>query len=236
MLKKRIYLSLILVTISTVSMAQKGFRVGPSAMFLSSRTSVIDSLPNSFNFRFKSGFGLGLSLQYGVTPNFTIASGANFVSKGYRVYNDTNRNGDLLKHNINHLEVPLNFIFNLKTNSSSLIRGVLGVTHTSILSQQSKVLENGDRSFIIKQRVTHTSYPMLNLGVEISKENKINNLFVFGVYFKQSFQSYTILDIYNNANSSEPRFNLGYKGTYIGVGVSYLFNLKNLKKSEEFFY
>jgi hypothetical protein len=117
-----------------------------------------------------------------------------------------------------------------------LIRGVLGLTHTSILSQQNKVLENGDKSFVIKQRVTHTSYPMLNLGVEISKENKVNNLFVFGVYFKQSFQSYTILDIYNKPNSNEPRFNLGYKGTYIGVGVSYLFNLKNFKKSEEFFY
>lgn len=217
-------------------MAQTGFRVGPSAMFLSSRTSVLDSLPNSFNFRFKSGFSGGVSLQYGITPGLTIASGANFVSKGYRVYNDTNRNGDLLKHNISHLEIPLNLIFILKTNSSSLIRGVLGVTHTSILSQKNKVLENQNNSFVIKQRVTHSSYPMLNLGVEISKENKINNLFVFGVYFKQSFQSYTILDVYNNENSTQPRFNLGYRGTYIGVGVSYLFNLKNLKKTEEFFY
>src|SRR5688572_16581481 len=91
--------------------AQEGFRIGPTAMFLSSRSSVIDSLPNSFYFRYKSGFSFGISAQYGFTERFSLASGISFTSKGYRVFNDTNKNGDILRHNLTNIEVPLNMIF-----------------------------------------------------------------------------------------------------------------------------
>ena len=77
---------------------------------------------------------------------------------------------------------------------------------------------------------------MLNTGVEIANENASGNVFVFGIYYHQGFANQSLLGIKTNSNQVQSHFNLGYRGTYIGVGLSYLFNLKNFKKEEVFFY
>jgi hypothetical protein len=222
------------LTIKTVK-AQEGFRIGPNAMVVSSRVSILDSLPNNYNFRFKSGFGLGVTFQYGFSNGISLSSGVNFVSKGYRVFNDSNRNGDLLKKQILNIEIPLNFTFIIRHSSATDIRGVLGFTYNTVISKKDRIIENKNKTFIIRESIKNEAYPMLNLGIEVSKQNKIKNAMVFGLYYKHSFQSHTLLNI-ARGEQSPTYFQLGYRGSYIGIGFSYLFNIKNFKKTEEFFY
>jgi hypothetical protein len=234
MLKYFYICSLFCVSLSKIY-AQQGFRFGPNAFVISSRVSIQDSLPDNFNFRFKSGFGIGLTFQYGFASGISLSSGINYVSKGYRVFNDTNRNGDLLKKQITNIEIPLNLTFIIKHNSSSDIRGVIGMNYNMVLSKKDRLIENKNKSFIIKESFKQEAYPMLNLGLEVAKLNKIGNAMVFGLYYRHSFSSHTILNV-SRGEQSPTYFQLGYRGSYIGVGFSYLFNVKNLKKNEEFFY
>jgi len=236
MIWRRLFLLALTVLGVIKSQAQEGFRIGPTAMFLSSRSSVIDSLPNHFYFRYKSGFSFGLSAQYGFTPKFTLATGVSFTSKGYRVFNDSNKNGTILKHNINHIEVPLNMIFKIRMNTSSNMRGVLGVSLNSVLSKDKHEEMNANKTFIIREETKNKIYPMLNLGVEIANENKAGNIFCFGIFYKQAFEQNSILKVYNKTTATTPRFELGFRGSYIGVSLTYLFNLQNFRKDEEFFY
>lgn len=236
MFKTRIIL-IALLAISNLVTAQDGLRIGPNAMFLSSRPYVIESLPDEFNFRFKSGYSGGLSIQYGFTQKFILGSGVNFTSKGYRVFNDTNSGGSLIKHNFNNIEVPINAIFKLRLGSTSKMRGIIGGTFNYMISKEDKVMKNNTGTFVISEKSVTNMYPMLNLGVEIASENKGGNIFVFGVYYKQAFSDQHNLSIYNTSDLSQNKlFNLAYRGTYIGVGLSYLFDIKNFKRSEEFFY
>ncbi|MDP2176342.1 MAG: outer membrane beta-barrel protein [Bacteroidota bacterium] len=232
---KNFFICLLFCTSFIKINAQQGFRFGPNAFVISSRVSIQDSLPDNFNFRFKSGFGFGVTFQYGFESGISLSTGANFVSKGYRVFNDTNRNGDVLKQQITNIEIPLNLTFIIKHNSSSDIRGVVGMNYNTVLSKKDRMIENKNKSFIIKESFKQEAYPMVNLGVEVAKLNKIGNAMVFGLYYRHSFSSHTLLDI-SRGEQSPSYFQLGYRGSYIGIGFSYLFNSKNLKKNEEFFY
>ncbi len=217
--------------------AQKGLRFGPAANFASSRTYVTDSLPDNFNFRFKSGFNGGISVQYGFTDRFVLGTGLVYASKGYRVFNDSNKNGNLIKHNFSSIEIPVNAIFKLRLGGSSKMRFLIGGTFNYGLDKSGKVLKNNNGTFVISEKLIHKSYPMLNLGLEIASENKGGNVLVFGVYYKQSFANQAELSVYNSSDLTKQRnFSLGYRGSYISLGFSYLFDAKNLKKSEEFFY
>jgi hypothetical protein len=236
MFTKRL-LVLTILAAATQLHAQKGLRFGPSASFLSSRTYVTDSLPDNFNFRFKSGFSGGLSVQYGFTDRFVLGTGATFTNKGYRVFNDSNNNGNLIKHNFNNIEIPVNAIFKLRIGAASKMRALIGGTFNVMLDQTNTVLKNNNGTFVISETTINKTYPMLNLGIEIASENKGGGVLIFGVYYKQAFANQTELSVYNSSDLSKPRnFSLGYRGSYIGIGFSYLFDVKNLKKSEEFFY
>lgn len=216
--------------------AQEGFRIGPHVSFLSSRSYVTDSLPDNYNFRYKSGFRAGLTAQYGFTPRFMLGSGLYFTNKGYRVINDTNSGSNLLKHNHSHIELPVNMILKLSLGSSSRMRFLLGATLNYQISSKEKELRNDNGTFMIREEFRQTIYPMMNLGVEIGSENKSGNMFIFGIYYSQSFTEQTRLNIYNSVNAPKPYFPLGYRGTHIGIGLTYLFNLKNFKREEVFFY
>jgi hypothetical protein len=196
-------------------MAQKGLKLGPQLNFLSSRPYVIDSLPNNFNFRFKSGFRAGLTMQYGFSEGLVLASGLFYTNKGYRLYNDTNTRGNVIKHN-SGLFVGGSINYNLQST-----------THE---------IRNAGNNFIVNETHDRAVYPMLNSGVEIANENASGNVFVFGVYYHQSFTNQTLIGVRTNSSQTQDHFKLGYRGTYIGVGLSYLFNLKNFKKEEVFFY
>ncbi len=234
----RRFLCLLLLIVSMLKVqAQEGFRIGPTAAFLSSRSSVIGSLPNYFSFRYKSGFSGGISAQYGFTQSFTLASGVSFVSKGYRIFNDTNNNGNLLRHNLSHIEVPLHMIFRIRMNTSSNMRGVVGMSFNSILSKDKHQEVNKGNNFVVREEMKNQYYPTLNLGAEIANEDKSGNIFCFGLYYKQSFSRNTLLNVYNTTNpTAEPNVVLGYRGSYISVGITYLFNPKNFKREAEVFY
>ncbi len=236
MILRRLFLFLLLVFCIVKSQAQEGFRIGPTAMFLSSRSSVINTLPDRYYFRYKSGYSFGLSLQYGFTSGFVLATGVSFTSKGYRVFNDSNKNGTILKHNINNIEVPLNMIFRIRMNTNSNLRGILGVSLNSVLSKDRYEEMNGNKTFIIREEMKSKYYPMLNLGIEVANENKVGNIFCIGVHYKQAFSQNTMLNVYNNETNAAPLFLLGFRGSYLGIGITYLFNTENFKKEEQFFY
>ena len=120
--------------------------------------------------------------------------------------------------------------------ASSRMRFLLGGTLNYQLQTDQKILANEGNTFAIKESTQQQLYPMFNTGVEIASENKAGNVFVFGVYYSQALSNQSILHISGSKASNTDVFSLGYRGSYIGIGLSYLFDLKNFKKEEVFFY
>ncbi len=233
---KRTLFALLLVCFAISGNAQKGFLFGPTANYTTSKVNVIDTLSNNFNFRFRSGFNIGARFHYGFTPNIGINTALLITNKGYRLFNDTNTNGNLLKHNQTFFELPINIVFRQGLNTYSHIRENIGFSFNNSLSKDKQNVSNKNGSFRIEEVTQHKSYFTLNVGLEICKENKIGNAFLFSVFYKHSFANTIHLNVYNNPSSSTPWFKLGYTGSYLSVGISYLFNTKNFKKKDEFFY
>ncbi len=234
---KKVLLFVLCLYVQQSVFAQKGFRIGPSIGLASSRSHVLDTLPDNFNFRFKSGFNVALSFQYGFTDRFTFGTGIGYTNKGYRIFNDSNSRGDLLKHNFGNLELPFNAIYRMRIGATSKMRALAGVTLNYQIGTTEKVLRNNNSTFVIAEKSINNLYPMLNLGVEIGSEGKSGNMFLFGVYYKQSFTQMSELSVFNQPDINQQRlFALGYRGSYISIGFSYLFDMKNFKRDEEFFY
>jgi hypothetical protein len=235
-MKLSIRLLLLLTLFSVSSYAQTGFRFGPSIGYIASKPKVIDIIFNNYFIRFKSGFNVGVMAYYGFSDKFGMSVTANYTSKGYRLFNDSINNSVELKHNQSLIEIPINFILKQRLNSVSNIRENIGFTLSNLISTTEKEIKSDNGSFRIKETTKSTFYPMLNIGLEVSHEAKNNNVFVFGAFLKQGFSNNSNLAIFSNKTSNTPLFNLGFKGSYIGISLSYLFNLSNLKKQEEFFY
>ncbi len=233
-MKLRIFFTLAVCCAFNIQ-AQKGFRIGPTAAFTSSRLVVIDSIADNFNFRFKSGFNAGVNMYYGFTPNFGLNLNVLATHKGYRLFNDSNKNGNILKHNQTHFEIPFHFVFRQRLNSISFFRLNFGGAITQMISKD-KDYGNKNNSFRISENTKNTTYPMLSIGLEIGSQAKNGNVFLFGAFYKQALDKNTTINVFNNNTSTTPRFNLGYRGSYIGLSLSYLFNLGNLKKQDDFFY
>lgn len=211
--------------------SQKGFRIGPSAGIISSRAYVVDSIKSQYNFRFKSGFSGGVAMQYGFSDRYTLASGVNYVNKGYRLFNDSNKTGDLIKHNFNNIEVPINLITRLGYRASSKMRIVTGVTLNYTMSKTNALKTNKGNTFSILESHKSTFYPMLNIGLEIGSVSATGNMFVLSAVYRQSFFNVTGLAVRNNVDLSKPElFTLGFRGSYLGVSISYLFDSKNFKR------
>lgn len=231
------FLVLFILSTAVGLKAQKGFRIGPSAHVLSSKPFVVDSLPDNFNFRLKSGFNIGLDFQYGFDDRFTLGWGLGYTNKGYRLFNDSNSSGDLLKHNFSSIELPISAIYKMRLGVTSRMRAVAGLTLNYQVGSTEKVLMNKNESFVIREKSLNALYPLGHLGLEIASEGKSGNVFVFGVYYKQSLVNQTELSVFNTSDVTKNRvFSLGYRGSYIGLGFSYLFDIKNFKRSEEYFY
>lgn len=235
-MKLSLKLSVLFIFSFLNSNAQEGFRIGPTGAFFFSKPTVLDTLPDEFNFRYKGGFGGGISMYYGFTKNFGVSLNGTYVSKGYRVFNDTNFYGTELKRNQSLIEVPLYVVFKQRFNSTSFVRETVGASVSFLLSKQTKEISNDNGSYRIYEETKNTIYPMLDFGVEVGNENKVGHVFIFGFHYKHSFTNYTNLGIYNNKTSTTPYFNLGFKGSYLGVSLTYQFNLKSFKREEEFFY
>lgn len=226
---------LALILLPFITFAQEGFRIGPSLHYATSKPSVIDSLPTNFNFRFRSGFSGGVHIHYGFSPKFSISVGGRFVSKGYRVFNDTNNNGNVVKHNQNHIEIPVLISYKHRLNSVSFIRENIGMTFSQLMDSKSVSTSNDNGSFKITETNTKKLNPLLTIGLEVGNASKRGNVFLFGVYYKHSFSELTKLNVYNSKTSSTPYFNLNFKGSYLSLGATYLFKL-NFKPKDEFFY
>lgn len=235
-MKLSIRIALLFLLINKGTNAQTGFRFGPSVGYLASKPKVIDTIPNNYFIRFKSGFNVGVMAYYGFSDKVGVSVNALYTSKGYRLFNDSTNKSVELKHNQSLIEFPINFILKQRLNSVSNIRENIGFTLSNLISTTQREIRSENGNFRIKEETKTTFYPMLNIGLEVSHEAKNNNVFVFGAFLKQGFSNNSNLGVFSNKTSTTPLFNLGFKGSYIGISISYLFNLSNLKKQEEFFY
>ncbi|MDI1235807.1 MAG: hypothetical protein PSX81_16135 [bacterium] len=235
-MKLTIRLSVLFLFIHFSLPAQTGFRFGPSVAYIASKPKVVDSIPNNYFIRFKSGFNLGVMAYYGFSDKIGVTVNALYTSKGYRLFNDSLNKSVELKQNQSLIEFPINFVLKQRLNSVSNIRENIGFTLSNLMSATQREIRSENGNFRIKEETKSTFYTMLNIGLEVSHEAKNNNVFVFGAFIRQGLGNNTNLGIYSNSKNTKPLFNLGYKGSYIGISVSYLFNLTNLKKQEEFFY
>ena len=233
---KYVFLSLIFSISGLQSYGQGGFKIGPSAYLARGGAIPADDLPFNYNTRYRAGFGGGITMRYGFTPFFSLSTGAFFVSKGYKMYNDTNKNGNVLKRNLSNIEIPLNFHFLIKRMSKTEARLVLGGTLCNNITASSKTLSNKNGSFIVKENFKNKIYPMLNAGLEFTKTDKVKNTMVFSFMYKYSLATANELSVFSSPNSTTRDFMSVQRGTYLGIGFTYLFDSRNFRKKEEFFY
>ncbi len=233
---KHVLFTLIFSIISQYSYGQDGFKIGPSAYLVRGGAIPVDDLPFNYNTRYRAGFGAGLTMRYGFTPFFSMSAGAFFVSKGYKIFNDTNRNGSVLKRNLSNFEIPLNFHFLIKRMSKTEARLVLGGTICNNITASSKTLSNKNGTFIVKENFKHKIYPMLNAGVEFTRTDKVKNTMVFSFMYRYSLATANELSVFSNPNNNTRDFMSAQRGTYLGIGFTYLFDSRNFRKKEEFFY
>ncbi|MBC7425008.1 MAG: outer membrane beta-barrel protein [Bacteroidia bacterium] len=233
-MKKRFAILIFLLMSAGYSFSQKGVKIGVTLMPLFSKASTLDTIPRTFSYRMKFGFGGGVNVLLGFAEKQGITTGFYFIQKGFRVYNDSQKQ---IKNTFSNLEIPLGYTIRQTLSSSSFVRETFGAAvNFSLNKKTNEEFSNEKRSFRIIQEEKIKVYPMLYLGFEFGTQMHNGNMLFIGINYKQPFQSTSLLHVYNTSQNKPRLFDLGYRGSYIGIQVSYLFNLSNLKKPEEFFY
>lgn len=235
-MKKWIAIFIVLLGYTQVSNAQEGFKIGPTVGINSSKPVVTDTLFAEYNFRYKFGTSFGLAIQYGWDKRMSIGTGINYVSKGYRVFNDSNRVDNEVKSNFKSLEIPLNVARKFRFSANSKLRAVMGVSLNYILNNNVKTVSNKNSTFLITETETKKMSYLLNMGLEFVGTSKSGNITTFSFFYKHSFENMSNLNVRNQPNTNLPKlFSLGYKGSYLGLSIGYLFDVKNFKRREEVF-
>ena len=124
--RKRVISLAIAMAIGTATMAQLSIGVHATGN-LSSANTTIENLPNGFQKTARVLPGAGILLEYSVSNNFSLQSGANYRKNGVTVKFDLPVEGTLMKVNmttdLNYIQVPLNAVFKTKASSVQFFAG-----------------------------------------------------------------------------------------------------------------
>lgn len=210
-----------------------GFNAG--ANFSKSVNS--DTFPQNFSKRNRLGVAVGLSGLYDLNSNASIAFGANFIQKGYRLYNDTlPLNPDIVRK-FWSMNIPLGLNFKQQFNAQNFIMEKFGVVANFNFRDDSTTLSNSDTrtSFKLTERAARNFYPMFYLGFAMGGVSENNNRYEIGVTYTQSLSNDATMTV-SHGTDLKQKFPLNYRGGFLQIGFSYYFNLSNFKRSKGYFY
>ncbi len=226
---------LLFLIIPFLAISQTGFKIGPSASYLMSRLTLIDTISNQFSIKNHNGFNAGAYFSYGITDRAGLNLRTLVTMKGFRLIDYSNGGAATLNRNEFNIEFPMHFYLKQKLNAGTIIRENIGISYNGTLGNKPHLLSPKNNQFHIKQSYNYSHYAMVSVGLEAGNVNKNGNVFLFGVFYKHSLSDANSLTILRNKEDTNPLFKLNNRGGYISVGVSYLFNI-DFKNKDEYFY
>lgn len=239
---RKIFALLSLSLISIQLFAQEKEREGRFMLGLNgganiSRVFYADTFPSQFSKRNRLGPALGINGLYDLNSNMSIAFAVNFVNKGYKIYNDTLPSSPDVVRKFWSLNVPLGLHFRQQFNAQNYIMEKFGLIGNLNFRSDSTTLFNNDKN--PAYRVTELSqrnfYPMFYLGFVIGGTSENNNRYEFGITYTQSLSKDAIMRVEHGSGFSKS-FPLNYRGGFLQIGLTYYFNLSNIRKSSDYFY
>lgn len=105
---KKLFLVMVITTISMFSFAQFGVQAGATIATIKESSS---STSGSVSSSSKVGFTLGIVDNIPLSPNFWFRPELNFTQKGGQATDTYSTIKDEMKLTLNYLEVPLNFVY-----------------------------------------------------------------------------------------------------------------------------
>lgn len=233
---KQIILLFTLFGCALPGFSQRGLKVGFSVGPTLSRATPVDLFPAEFSRKNKVGYTGGFLLHYGFTRSLSVDGGVSFVRPGYRVSNDSNSKEQYIKSHYNALNIPIYLSLRQPFGQGGFIKENLGIAlHTRLGDSKEQTLKNAENgNFLIKQRITNAVQPMVVLGLEFGTVTDNGNVVTVAANYYYAMKSAAVLDVYAN-NGTAKTFEMNYRGNYFSLTLNWMFNMSNLKKTEEFF-
>jgi hypothetical protein len=237
--KKSIFSFLIIIfLIPSAIYAQRGFRVGFNLAPTFSRASFIDSFPENFSRSYLPGINAGLGIHYGINNGISLYSGALYSSKGYKITNDTNTLKSDIRGSVTALEIPFGFYLRQPLSKRTFLRELVGISYCINFNSDTNTFRYPDNNpFALQAIVNRRTNFLVNIGVDIEHVLEAGHYLSFGMVYRHGFGLPMSLHVISNPTRQDEYFEMGYAGSYIGINLSVMFNLKGLKpqKGELFF-
>lgn len=219
--------------------AQRGLRIGFNLAPNFARANFLDSTPEYFTRKYSPGITTGLALQYGVNNGISFYTGLLYSSKGFKIENDTNSFKKDIVGNVLSIEVPMGFYLRQPMSKRTFMREQVGITLNYNMNNERGFFRFPEQNpFAIETIVNKRMNFLVNIGVEIQHELDAGHFFSAGIVYRHGFGVPMSLNVLNDVDNTAPKYlEMAYTGGYLGINLSFLFNLSNLKpqKGELFF-
>ncbi len=195
-----------------------------------------DSFPDQFTRRNQPGVSGGILMRYGINGLLSINTGAHFTRTGYKLSNDSNNYEPFIRRSFSSVNIPLFLTLKQRFSATAFIQENVGISWNYRLSPEPDGLlyNKPAKNFAIRERIHDRMTPNFHFGIEFLTLSESANALNIGINYYYSLGHALDLDIYGNP-VSQKRFEMMFRGGYLSVGLTWLYNVKNLKKTEEFF-
>jgi hypothetical protein len=161
------------------------------------------------------------------------------ASKGFKLENDTNTFKKDIVGNVLAIEVPMGFYLRQPMSKRTFMREQVGITLNYNMNNERGFFRFPEQNpFAIETVVNKRMNFLINIGVEIQHELDAGHFFSAGIVYRHGFGVPMSLNVLNDVDNASPKYlEMAYTGGYLGINLSFLFNLSNIKpqKGELFF-
>ena len=214
------------------------WHIGPEAGLTVARTYSGDTMPAAYSSRNKTGAYFQLNTQFNLSPGASVQLGIGLVNKGYKINNDTlGLNTGSLSHNSGSLNIPIGLGLRQSLSGSSFLTEKFGVSGSWLFNTETQTFLNDPRDtvFRIVQTTPSKFVPAFYLGFAMGGTGENGNRYEFGLLYQQTLRQESELTVESGEFWSRS-FPLQYRGGFVQFRFTYLFDLENFKKSDEYFY
>ncbi len=237
-MRKSIFVVLTLFGVSNSILAQSPWYVGGSAGVCVSKTSINDTLANSFSTRNRIGGYGNVRVTYDMNRASSIEFSLGFLNTGYKINNDTMAYSTSVSKSISSWSSSLGISFRQNFSEYNFISEKFGVAvNYNAFSNATDTINNKDNApdFRIIQTLNSTIYPMFYIGFAMGGKTDGGDRYEINLTYQQSFGTSHLLEVQHGEFYNQ-QFPLTFRGGNLQLGLSYFFNFGKFEKSEEYFY
>jgi hypothetical protein len=221
------------------SNAQSKWYLGLNAATCASKTASADTLANNFTTRNRWGAAFNLGGYYEMNRVTSLHFGVGIINKGYKINNDTLSLDNSINSSITALNANFGLSFKQKFGGSMYIMekigGIINYNQSPSTVRDTFYNSTTKPSFRIIQTESNKWYPMIYLGFVMGGSNERGDRYEFNITYQQSLNTSHELQVQTGEFYSRT-FPLNFRGGNLQIGISYYFNLGNIKKNEEYYY